>query len=62
MELKTHNTPEDIKSVFIKINLIKTKWVFLAAIAHLASLTNTFFKILEKSEINILISNIIISR
>ena len=49
MELKTHNTPEDIKSVFIKINLIKTKWFFFAAIAHLASLTNTFLKILEKS-------------
>ena len=27
-ELKIHNTPEHIESIFIKINLIKTKWLF----------------------------------
>ena len=27
-ELKIHNTPEGIESIFIKINLIKTKWLF----------------------------------
>ena len=27
-ELKIDNTPEDIESIFIKINLIKTKWLF----------------------------------
>ena len=27
-ELKIHNTPEDIESIFIKINLIKTRWLF----------------------------------
>ena len=27
-ELKMHNTPEDIKSIFIEINLIKTRWLF----------------------------------
>ena len=27
-ELKIHSTPEDIESIFIKINLIKTKWHF----------------------------------
>ena len=27
-ELKIHNTPEDIESIFIEINLIKTKWLF----------------------------------
>ena len=47
-ELKIHNTPEDIKSVFIKINLIKTKWLFCGCYTHLTSLTNTFLKILEK--------------
>ena len=25
-ELKIHNSPEDIESIFIEINLIKTKW------------------------------------
>ena len=47
-KLKIHNTPEDIESIFIEINLIKTKRLFLAAITHLASLTNTFVKILEE--------------
>ena len=27
-ELKIHNAPEDIESVFIEINLIKTWWLF----------------------------------
>ena len=27
-ELKIHNTPEDIESIFIEINLIKTRWLF----------------------------------
>ena len=27
-ELKIHNNPEDIESIFIEINLIKTKWLF----------------------------------
>ena len=27
-ELKIHNTPENIESIFIEINLIKTKWLF----------------------------------
>ena len=27
-ELKIQNTPADIESIFIKINLIKTKWLF----------------------------------
>ena len=26
-ELKIHNTPEDIESIFIETNLIKTKWL-----------------------------------
>ena len=47
-ELKIHNTPEDIESIFIKINLIKTKCLFVVAITNLASLTNTSLKILEK--------------
>ena len=28
-ELKTRNTPEDIESIFVEINMIKTKWLFL---------------------------------
>ena len=47
-ELKIHNTPVDIESIFIEINLIKTKWLFWAAITHLAILINTSLKILEK--------------
>ena len=27
-QLKIHNTPENIESIFIEINLIKTKWLF----------------------------------
>ena len=27
-ESKIHNTPEDIESIFIEINLIETKWLF----------------------------------
>ena len=27
-ELKIHNTPEDIEIIFVKINLIKTRWLF----------------------------------
>ena len=27
-ELKIRNTPEDIESIFIEINLTKTKWLF----------------------------------
>ena len=27
-QLKIHSTAEDIESTFIKINLIKTKWLF----------------------------------
>ena len=47
-ELKIHNTAEDIEIIFIEINLIKTKWLFVAAITHLASQTNASLKILEK--------------
>ena len=27
-ELRIHNTPQDIRSIFIEINLIKTIWLF----------------------------------
>ena len=27
-ELKIHNTPEDIESIFVEVNMIKTKWLF----------------------------------
>ena len=47
-ELKIHNTPEYIESIFIEINLIKLCGIFVVAITHLASLTNTSFKILEE--------------
>ena len=47
-ELKIHNTPEDIESNFIEINLIKLCGFFVNVITHLASVTNTSLKILEK--------------
>ena len=47
-ELRIHDIREGIGSIFFKTNLIKTKWLFVAAITHLASLTNTSLKILEK--------------
>ena len=51
-ELKIHNTPEDIESIFIKINLIKTKWLFCGCY-HPHSQSDQHFsenigKILEK--------------
>ena len=33
-ELKIHNTPEDIESIFIKIYLIKTKWLLCGCYHH----------------------------
>ena len=47
-KLKIHNAPEDIESILIEINLIKTNRLFVAPITHLTSLTNTSLKILEK--------------
>ena len=47
-ELKIHNTPEDIESIFIEKIWLKLIGFFVAAIRHLASLTNTSLKILEK--------------
>ena len=41
-ELKTHNTPEDIESIFIKINLIKTKWLFCGCY-HPPSYSDQYF-------------------
>ena len=46
-ELKIHNTPEDIGSILIEINLIKSGF-FCGCYYHLASLTNTALEILEK--------------
>ena len=47
-DLKVHNTPQGIGSIFIKINLIKISGFFVAAIIHLATLTNTSLKIFGK--------------
>ena len=41
-ELKIHNTPEDIESIFIEINLIKTKWLFCGCY-HPPSQSNQYF-------------------
>ena len=41
-ELKIHNAPEDIENVFIKINLIKTKWLFCGSY-HPPSQSDKYF-------------------
>ena len=41
-ELKIHNTPEDTESIFIDINLIKTKWLFCGCY-HLPSQSDKYF-------------------
>ena len=41
-ELKFNNTPEDIESIFIKINLIKTKWLFCGCY-HIPSQSDQYF-------------------
>ena len=41
-ELKIHNAPEDIESIFIEINLIKNKWLFCGCY-HPPSQTDQYF-------------------
>ena len=41
-ELKIHNTPEDIESVFSEINLIKAKWLFCSCY-HPPSQSDQYF-------------------
>ena len=41
-ELKIHNTSEDIKNIFIEVNLIKTKWLF-CGYYHLRNHSDQYF-------------------
>ena len=48
-ELKIHNTPEDIKSIFIEINLIKTRWLFCGSYHRLSQSNQYFFENIGKA-------------
>ena len=50
-ELKIHNTPEDIESIFIEINLIKTKWLFCGCY-HPPSQSDQYFFESSGKELN----------
>ena len=45
---KIHNTPEYIESIFIKINLIKTKWLFCGCYHPPSQSDQYFFENIEK--------------
>ena len=46
-ELKIHNTPEYIESILIKINLIKTKWLFCGCYHPPSQSDQYFFENIE---------------
>ena len=48
-ELKIHNTPEDIESIFIEINLIKTKWRFCGCYQPPSQSDQYFFENIGKA-------------
>ena len=48
-ELKIHNTPEDIESSFIEINLIKTRWLFYGCYHPPSQSDQHFFENIEKA-------------
>ena len=48
-ELKIHNTPEDIESIFIEINLIKNKWLFCGYYHPPSQPDQYFFEIFGKT-------------
>ena len=48
-ELKIHNTPEDIESIFIKIILIKTRWIFCGCYHPRCSSGKYSFENIEKT-------------
>ena len=47
--MKIHNTPEDIKSIFIEINLIKTRWLFCGSYHRLSQSNQYFFENIGKA-------------
>ena len=55
-ELKIHNTPEDIESTFIEINLMKTNWIFCGCYNPPSHSDQYFFenigKVLDKCSIH----------
>ena len=48
-ELKIHNTPEDIESIFIEINLIKTRWLFCGCYHPPSQSDQYFFENIRKA-------------
>ena len=48
-ELKTDNTPEDIESIFIKFNLIKTRWLFFGFYHQPSQSEQYFFENIGKA-------------
>ena len=48
-ELKIRNTPENIESIFIEINLIKTKWLFCGCYHPPSQSDQYFFKNIGKT-------------
>ena len=46
--MKIHNNPEDIESIFIKINLIKTRWLFCGCYHPPSQSDQCFFENIEK--------------
>ena len=48
-KLKTHNTSEDIKSIYIEINLIKAKWLFCDCYHSPSQTDQCFFENIGKT-------------
>ena len=47
--MKIHNTLEDIESIFIEINLIKTSWLFCGSYHRLSQSDQYFFENIGKT-------------
>ena len=48
-KLKTHNTSEDIESIYIEINLIKAKWLFCDCYHSPSQTDQCFFENIGKT-------------
>ena len=59
-ELKIHNTLEDIESIFIKINLIKTKWLFCGCYHPPSQSDQQLFENIGKTLIQNIMINLIL--
>ena len=48
-ELKIYNAPKDVESIFIEINMIKTKWIFCGCYHPPSQSDKYFFENTEKN-------------